>query len=263
MAITPDDQWRTEGVRRSGGHATALGSPRRARPDRHQIRLRHCAMRRLHGAYRRQAGAFLHAAGGPRCVIAPSTTIEGIGASPVGAKVQKGLARSRSDPVRLLPVSARSCRRQRCSRARPIRMIPTSTRRWREYLPLRHLCTHSRRDQAGCFPTSVVGARHELRRKDSSFGKGFRPSFAPRPADGWSGRRFPAGLPSSRARGERAVQPPDVTDGKFAPNAFIRIDPAGKTTLVMPQVEMGQGIYTAVAMILAEETGRGFFVDRS
>ncbi len=42
-------------------------------------------------------------------------------------------------------------------------------------------------------------------------------------------------------------------EGPFAPNAFIRIDTAGKTTLVMPQVEMGQGIYTAVAMILAEE----------
>src|SRR6267142_3044164 len=49
------------------------------------------------------------------------------------------------------------------------------------------------------------------------------------------------------------LQMPDVTDGKFAPNAFIRIDNAGKTTLVMPQVEMGQGVYTAVAMILAEE----------
>jgi isoquinoline 1-oxidoreductase beta subunit len=49
------------------------------------------------------------------------------------------------------------------------------------------------------------------------------------------------------------VQPPDDTAGKFAPNAFIRIDEAGKTTLVMPQVEMGQGIYTGVAMILAEE----------
>lgn len=49
------------------------------------------------------------------------------------------------------------------------------------------------------------------------------------------------------------VQPPDVTEGKFAPNAFIRIDPAGKTTLVMPQVEMGQGVYTAIAMIIAEE----------
>ena len=49
------------------------------------------------------------------------------------------------------------------------------------------------------------------------------------------------------------VQPPDVTEGKFAPNAFIRIDEAGHTTLMMPQVEMGQGVYTAVAMILAEE----------
>jgi isoquinoline 1-oxidoreductase subunit beta len=48
-------------------------------------------------------------------------------------------------------------------------------------------------------------------------------------------------------------QPPDDTNGKFAPNAFIRIDKAGKTTLVMPQVEMGQGVYTSIAMILAEE----------
>ncbi|WP_035981800.1 molybdopterin cofactor-binding domain-containing protein, partial [Bradyrhizobium sp. STM 3843] len=49
------------------------------------------------------------------------------------------------------------------------------------------------------------------------------------------------------------LQPADVTDGKFAPNAFIRIDETGRTTLVMPQVEMGQGIYTSIAMILAEE----------
>jgi isoquinoline 1-oxidoreductase subunit beta len=49
------------------------------------------------------------------------------------------------------------------------------------------------------------------------------------------------------------VQPPDDPQGKFAPNAFIRIDGAGHTTLVMPQVEMGQGVYTAIAMILAEE----------
>jgi isoquinoline 1-oxidoreductase subunit beta len=48
-------------------------------------------------------------------------------------------------------------------------------------------------------------------------------------------------------------QAPDDTKGKFAPNAFIRIDKTGATTLVMPQVEMGQGIYTGVAMILAEE----------
>jgi len=53
-------------------------------------------------------------------------------------------------------------------------------------------------------------------------------------------------------------QPPDNPAGQFAPNAFIRIDHSGKTTLVMPQVEMGQGVYTAVAMILADELDADF-----
>jgi isoquinoline 1-oxidoreductase subunit beta len=61
-----------------------------------------------------------------------------------------------------------------------------------------------------------------------------------------------------RAAVNEPVQPPDVTDGKFAPNAFIRIGVTGHTTLVMPQVEMGQGIYTAVATILAEELDADF-----
>ena len=56
-----------------------------------------------------------------------------------------------------------------------------------------------------------------------------------------------------RAAVNEPVQPPDVTEGKFAPNAFIRIDETGKVTLVMPQVEMGQGVYTSIPMILAEE----------
>ena len=37
-------------------------------------------------------------------------------------------------------------------------------------------------------------------------------------------------------------QQPDNPNGQFAPNAFIRIDNAGKTTLVIPQAEMGQGV---------------------
>ena len=53
-------------------------------------------------------------------------------------------------------------------------------------------------------------------------------------------------------------QPPDNTQGKFAPNAFIRIDGSGQTTLVMPQVEMGQGVYTAIPMILADELDADF-----
>ncbi|MGH8173514.1 MAG: molybdopterin cofactor-binding domain-containing protein, partial [Rhodanobacteraceae bacterium] len=43
--------------------------------------------------------------------------------------------------------------------------------------------------------------------------------------------------------------------GTFAPDAFIRIDRQGLVTLIMPQVEMGQGVYTSIAMILAEELG--------
>ena len=62
---------------------------------------------------------------------------------------------------------------------------------------------------------------------------------------------------SARAINE-PEQPPDSTQGKFAPNAFIRIDRSGQTTLVMPQVEMGQGVYTAIPMILAEELDADF-----
>jgi len=39
----------------------------------------------------------------------------------------------------------------------------------------------------------------------------------------------------------------------FAPNAFIRIDRDGRVTLMMHKVEMGQGTYTSMPMLLAEE----------
>ena len=54
------------------------------------------------------------------------------------------------------------------------------------------------------------------------------------------------------------AQSADVGGGKLAPNAFVRIDREGATTLVMPQVEMGQGVYTSIAMILAEELDADF-----
>jgi isoquinoline 1-oxidoreductase subunit beta len=47
-------------------------------------------------------------------------------------------------------------------------------------------------------------------------------------------------------------------DSDFEPSAFVRIDPDGKTTFTIPQVEMGQGIYTALSMLLAEELDAPF-----
>ena len=48
------------------------------------------------------------------------------------------------------------------------------------------------------------------------------------------------------------------TNADFAPNAFIRIGQDGKVTFTIPQVEMGQGIYTALSMVLAEELDAPF-----
>jgi isoquinoline 1-oxidoreductase subunit beta len=54
-------------------------------------------------------------------------------------------------------------------------------------------------------------------------------------------------LPS--ANGEAAA----ADTGGFAPNAFVRIGGDGQIVLTMPYVEMGQGTYTAIAMLIAEE----------
>jgi len=53
---------------------------------------------------------------------------------------------------------------------------------------------------------------------------------------------------SGAATAAAAASPP-----AFAPNAFIRIGSDGRVTLVMNQVEMGQGTYTSMPMLLAEE----------
>jgi isoquinoline 1-oxidoreductase subunit beta len=53
------------------------------------------------------------------------------------------------------------------------------------------------------------------------------------------------------ARGE--IRDTLTTDAPFAPNAFLRIDRAGKVTFVSPMIEMGQGTYTSLPMLIAEE----------
>ena len=54
-------------------------------------------------------------------------------------------------------------------------------------------------------------------------------------------------LPPANRAAEAAA-----ADG-FTPNAFIRIGSDGRIVLTMPYVEMGQGTYTAIPMLIAEE----------
>jgi isoquinoline 1-oxidoreductase subunit beta len=44
-----------------------------------------------------------------------------------------------------------------------------------------------------------------------------------------------------------------AASGDFVPNAFIRIGGDGQVVLTMPYVEMGQGTYTSIPMLIAEE----------
>lgn len=66
-----------------------------------------------------------------------------------------------------------------------------------------------------------------------------------------------------RASNPRNERPPEAAVGAaterfgeeagFAPNAFIRIDRQGVVTLVMHKVEMGQGTFTSIPLLVAEE----------
>src|SRR5262249_58987074 len=54
-------------------------------------------------------------------------------------------------------------------------------------------------------------------------------------------------LPFANGEAEAAGAP------GFTPNAFIRIGSDGQIALTMPYVEMGQGTYTSIPMLIAEE----------
>src|SRR5262249_12318573 len=128
-----------------------------------------------------------------------------------------------------------SCRPRRCSQRRRSRPTRTSTRR----------CPAT---SAGAAPTSgsvppstrpPASARHHMDRRDFmkagvTLAGGLVVDFA-----------LPLGPCPALAQAPSAAP--------FAPNAFIRIDRQNAVTLVMPMAEMGQGVYTAMAMLLAEE----------
>lgn len=55
-----------------------------------------------------------------------------------------------------------------------------------------------------------------------------------------------------------AALPVDVgarekADRRFEPNAFVRIDPGGQVTIIVARPEIGQGVHTALPMLVAEE----------
>src|SRR5712672_3998284 len=74
-----------------------------------------------------------------------------------------------------------------------------------------------------------------------------RRSFLQAGAAAGGGLMLSLSLPLANGEAEAAD-----ADG-FAPNAFIRIVGDGRIVLTMPYVEMGQGTYTSIPMLIAEE----------
>src|SRR5947208_13567041 len=233
-------------------HTPAVGAARRARNDRHQIRLRPGPLRRLYRAHRWRAGTFLHHRHFHRRRQGRHHH-RGDRQDESWTGSATSLARSRGSAVRLLPIGADHVRLSAAGKE-------LSSQRWRhrrrdvrQHLPLRHLHPHSRSDQ-------TRGASEREGSVTMIRDPAFRAATPLAPATDLSRRRF---LQAGAAAGgglllsftlpfaESGAEAADAV--AFAPDAFIRIGRDGMIVLVMPYVEMGQGTYTSIPMLIAEE----------
>src|SRR4029077_7944236 len=141
-----------------------------------------------------------------------------------------GVVGPRGRAVRVLPVGSDhvgigAAREERPSQRRGHRRGDVG-----QYLSLRDLPSHPRRDQAGR-ERSPSMTTYTVSRRDfvvvlTATGGGLLLGCK-------------RGERSGAATAAAAASPPD-----FAPNGFIRIGGDGQVTLIMNQVEMGQGTYT-------------------
>ena len=173
------------------------------------------------------------------------TTIEGIGASRTGKTVQAawtlhdvpqcGYCQS----GQIMSACALLAREQAPERRRHRR------RDERQHLPLRHLQPDSRCDQ-GRGGESACARRVTV--TTAAFGTGTRRAFLKRSASAALVIGFT--LPVEAARLRKTVL---ANAEPFAPNAWLRITPDNRITVLCGSAEMGQGVLTAIPMLIAEE----------
>src|SRR5258708_1995041 len=248
----PDDhperqRQRSVGGRRSG-HARPLGSARPPQHDRHQIRLRHGVVRRLHGARERPARAIL--------LHAPLRRGRQEDHHHRGHRPDQGrqglavrVGRERRAAVRLLPVGPDHERRG------PARQNQTADRRGnrrrdeRQRMPLRNLQSHPRCDQDG-------GAEREMTRQEKRM-NAFEIVNLSRRDFLKAGAGLPLGIAMPDALAQMAGPGQGggsaAAAGTFEPNAFVRIGTDNTVTVIVKHLEMGQGTFTGLPTLLAEE----------
>src|SRR5499427_4979667 len=137
---------------------------------------------------------------------------------------------------------ARSCRQARCSPPMPSRAMQISTVPWRATSAV------AARIRVSAPRSRTPRATRRCEMATRELASSSRRSFLTATAAIGGGLLLGFGLP---ARGE--VRDTLTTDAPFTPNAFLRIDRSGKVTFVSPMIEMGQGTYTSLPMLIAEE----------
>src|SRR6266850_1859783 len=208
----------------------ALGDPRGAGAHRHEVRLRHRAMRRLHRACQRQPGALVLDAGVGR------RGQEGHHhRGPVrhlGAPAAEGVGRRAGAAMRLLPVRADHAGGGAAGEEQAAVARADREPHERQHLPLRHLQPHRARH-----PARVEGGVAML--LETKIG---RRGFIKTAGALTFSFTFAGQVSKALAQDSAA---------KF--NAWVTIGADGKVTVMMPAAEMGQGTLTALPLILAEE----------
>ncbi len=252
--------------------ATAVGAARFAGPGRHQVRLRHGAVRRLHGAGRWRADSRLLDTGVERGGQEHHHHRR-TGAAPRRSCIRCS-RRGSITTCRNAAIARRasSCRPRRCWRARRNPRMRTSIPRWRAISaaaapisayapPFTPPPANSRRgkpDERAIEPgrrCRRIAARAHARRGSSAPPLAADARHQARPAQFSQAHRH--GRRRTHARlscsvGADAAKP-RAAAADFAPNAFLRISSNGSILIYNKGPEIGQGIKTAFPLIIAEE----------
>src|SRR6266700_4510659 len=230
-------QWPIPQCRCGGRHPAALGVARLDRHDRHQIRLRHRAMRRLHGACGRGPDALLLGPG-----LYGRRQADHHHRGPRGERQAHrraaGLARSRRAAMRLLPK-----RHDHGGDGAAQAEAEADRRRHRrsdhQHLPLRHLSTSPRGDSRRGERVNREAAMTYMPRLD-------RRAFVVGAAVAGGGLALGFELPFGPKVARAADGPPEV-------NAWVVIRPDDTVVIRVARSEMGQGTLTGLAQLVAEE----------
>src|ERR1035437_7102143 len=234
----PDSQRISPHVRRRPGPAAALVPARRARTHRHEIRLRHLGLRRVHRARGRHGDPVLRDAddGAGRQERDDDRGAERQRGSPRA----KGVGRSERATVRLLPVRADDDRGGAPQEDAEAHGGRDRQRDVAGDLPVRHVHAHSRRDRRRIGRRALtMTTPSNLERRD--FLRRLAAAGLVLAVDATGARRLDA-MPALFAAGD-----------PLQPSVHLSIGEDGLVTVICHRSEMGQGSRTGLCMAMADE----------